>query len=460
MSLPQHIVLTKANIEALGNWSDICDDGEASVTELKTIITNFLRDQFQIEMGDPLIGIERVPMNPELELKEYGLEIHDDSETYYRMDINVEGRLMSLFRCAKLNSQDIRDNHNQLKPYPMAINEATQVEFDAEGFWLKTAEDRQKLTVIHVARDNNDSHGPFGLGEEGHIHETKWRVHLPLPKITTGVPDQHVFMAGRWAWGLNLSLALLDIPKAKIYAFDSYNFDYPEGLAARVIDEGQEVEYYLDNDSIDRTCLYWNDQHQKEYTIWHSYPNSQWRKFGVQKELEHLLAGRAFIKAQPKLMTLDEHYANYWNNATEAYNAKDYAGARDQFVKILACPYSDYLKPPGFMFEGRRNSHTYYNLACLHNLMGEPDPALDYLEKATRVGYKDYRHMRKDPDLDGLRDNPQYLQLIKEMGDTGEDAPDQGDTEEDAPDQSDTEEDPDKMDKEGLGDETLPSDTE
>ncbi len=57
----------------------------------------------------------------------------------------------------------------------------------------------------------------------------------------------------------------------------------------------------------------------------------------------------------------------------------------------------------------------YYNLACSYALLKRTDAALKTLRKAIELGYRDFRFMREDRDLDCLRDDPRYRQLIREF---------------------------------------------
>lgn len=56
----------------------------------------------------------------------------------------------------------------------------------------------------------------------------------------------------------------------------------------------------------------------------------------------------------------------------------------------------------------------HYNLACSHSLLGEIDPSIKALDKAVRLGYKDFKFMDKDPDLENIRKDSRYLELIKQ----------------------------------------------
>ncbi|MBI2901089.1 MAG: hypothetical protein HYY17_12960 [Planctomycetes bacterium] len=54
-----------------------------------------------------------------------------------------------------------------------------------------------------------------------------------------------------------------------------------------------------------------------------------------------------------------------------------------------------------------------YNLACAYALTGEKERALDWLEMAILGGYSDWDHLKKDSDLDSLREEPRYKALLR-----------------------------------------------
>jgi tetratricopeptide (TPR) repeat protein len=55
-----------------------------------------------------------------------------------------------------------------------------------------------------------------------------------------------------------------------------------------------------------------------------------------------------------------------------------------------------------------RNPLVFYNLACSHSLTGEVDQAAAALEKALALGYRDFKWLARDPDLNQLRQHPLY----------------------------------------------------
>jgi tetratricopeptide (TPR) repeat protein len=57
----------------------------------------------------------------------------------------------------------------------------------------------------------------------------------------------------------------------------------------------------------------------------------------------------------------------------------------------------------------------FYNLACAYSLLNKKILALDSLQKAVKLGYDDYKHIEKDPDLANLKRNKRFLQLLARL---------------------------------------------
>jgi beta-lactamase regulating signal transducer with metallopeptidase domain/tetratricopeptide (TPR) repeat protein len=66
---------------------------------------------------------------------------------------------------------------------------------------------------------------------------------------------------------------------------------------------------------------------------------------------------------------------------------------------------------------GYREGASLYNTACAYSLKGEKTAGLEYLGKALDAGFDDLHLVRKDDDLDNLRGEPRYRELVKMAGD-------------------------------------------
>ena len=57
-----------------------------------------------------------------------------------------------------------------------------------------------------------------------------------------------------------------------------------------------------------------------------------------------------------------------------------------------------------------------YNLACSLALNGHVRRAISTLAKAIEIGYADFAHIETDSDLDILRDEPSFTELLRRHG--------------------------------------------
>lgn len=55
---------------------------------------------------------------------------------------------------------------------------------------------------------------------------------------------------------------------------------------------------------------------------------------------------------------------------------------------------------------------TYYNAACLYSLLNMPQEAISYLRTAMEKGYCNIHGIEHDPDLDNIRQTPEYNELM------------------------------------------------
>ena len=57
------------------------------------------------------------------------------------------------------------------------------------------------------------------------------------------------------------------------------------------------------------------------------------------------------------------------------------------------------------------NPMVFYNIACSYSLSGEMDHAVDALEKALQLGFRDFDWLARDPDLKKLRSHVAFDDL-------------------------------------------------
>jgi len=50
----------------------------------------------------------------------------------------------------------------------------------------------------------------------------------------------------------------------------------------------------------------------------------------------------------------------------------------------------------------------YYNLACSYSLLKDIDNSLNAIKRAVELGYADFSYMKRDPDLENLREDVRF----------------------------------------------------
>jgi hypothetical protein len=81
----------------------------------------------------------------------------------------------------------------------------------------------------------------------------------------------------------------------------------------------------------------------------------------------------------------------------------------------LKCRYADGLQVARRLVQLRPHDPlAHYNLACGYALLKRQEMALKILRQAVELGYRDFRFMREDRDLDGIRHDPRFRQLLRE----------------------------------------------
>jgi tetratricopeptide (TPR) repeat protein len=76
--------------------------------------------------------------------------------------------------------------------------------------------------------------------------------------------------------------------------------------------------------------------------------------------------------------------------------------------------YEDGLKIDRKLTRLKPESPTvHYNLACSLSLLGDIDEALAEIESSFKLGYRDYNYIISDPDLENVRRDGRFAELIE-----------------------------------------------
>ncbi len=61
------------------------------------------------------------------------------------------------------------------------------------------------------------------------------------------------------------------------------------------------------------------------------------------------------------------------------------------------------------------DSVVHYNLACSYSLTNQIEAALEALQAAIKYGYRDFKAMENDADLENVRQHPEYKKIRAKM---------------------------------------------
>jgi hypothetical protein len=91
-------------------------------------------------------------------------------------------------------------------------------------------------------------------------------------------------------------------------------------------------------------------------------------------------------------------------------------------IEILAGLYTKQGRIPDGLRMDRRlvrlqpdNATAHYNLACSLALTNRNGAALRALRQAIDLGYRDFDWMQQDPDLDALKERPEFIALLEQL---------------------------------------------
>jgi tetratricopeptide (TPR) repeat protein len=95
------------------------------------------------------------------------------------------------------------------------------------------------------------------------------------------------------------------------------------------------------------------------------------------------------------------------------------------FIEALLC-LGDLYTQHGFYEKGLRvderlaelrpdDSTVFYNLACSYSLMNEVSSADRAIKRSIELGYEDFEHMQKDPDLLNLLSSEEFQAYFKKV---------------------------------------------
>src|SRR3989338_1075392 len=106
------------------------------------------------------------------------------------------------------------------------------------------------------------------------------------------------------------------------------------------------------------------------------------------------------LKFFERLLKANPHFVDAMHPLAEAYTRKGLYEKGLEIYRRLSklCPGDPIV---------------HYNLACSLALVGSKEESLNVLKTSIKMGYRDFHHMQRDPDLKSLREDPRFQKLTK-----------------------------------------------
>ena len=123
------------------------------------------------------------------------------------------------------------------------------------------------------------------------------------------------------------------------------------------------------------------------------------------------------MDASKKMEQFIEKKATDWQESYEKKDVVAYAKLLKEFAGIYesldSISKQDYLGT---------NSSAHYTMACLYAIANNKKEALDFLYKtiAAGSGYFDYKTLDTDPDIDNIRNEPEFQKILAKMKQCGD----------------------------------------
>lgn len=395
----------KEHIEALNKklGSEVSDqEVDALKCTLKRVFKNFGIELSEKILLSTRIGFEQHQTNVNLVVREES-ESDSDRATQFIMEISrSDGTVLFIDQCTHEDNQSCP---NHLQDYPLVVDD---IEFTLVRGRLYASGNE---VTIRYPKDNvntfwTSGHTPLARNkveyDENQMYDKEQLVYLGRTEqsnlILDGIsisPNSLKFVLCRHAWGYNITLAYYVHSCNTIFCGTTFNQDYPEPRAIEI--SGEKLIMHLVKDEPTLKRVYQTKQSfETNANLSQLYGHAKSRIFfslkTMAKRMPLYYSVKSLTREQRNCIDELEHHLcdtpvtddKWLQNITSQYNI---------------CPYSGDI---------------LYNMACAHAVRDKHDKALHYLEQSMKYGRASFRHMSTDKDLDSLRSNSKFIELMKD----------------------------------------------
>lgn len=388
-------MLSSTDIATFGNWREATDE---QVTTVKTNLRTLLSTK-NIELPETFgCGPERIPQNTQLDLMGYKLHIENELPERYNVDVYVDGTLSMITKHAPVDTKDISDSCILCK-FPMVTSDGV-VKFNDNG---ELCLNEDILKIVNMYQEPNVSHQALCHYTESEFY--KGDNFYLVPEFS--IPGYIAFISNRYAWGMNVNVALLHAESKTVYTWASHNFDYPEGVALKKQDDKYQI--YLSQDDYSSELLY-HDGKEMLPTIENMHHPSNWYNLPISKDFDKLKAFIEYANSHPDFTNFNDYVEEANKQFEDLYKDRKYEDAVESGRRFLQIPFVD--TRVGFFSDTSDAVRIKYNVACCECLLGHLDKAMEYL-KSIESEWTNWSHLRTDIDLDNLGENEEFKALLE-----------------------------------------------
>ena len=124
---------------------------------------------------------------------------------------------------------------------------------------------------------------------------------------------------------------------------------------------------------------------------------------------DYMVRGRAYYLKNEKELAMSDF------EEVIARDTVDGGGSSAMYSYIYLNKYDDAIKILNRYLDKKNDNGYNYEAACVYSLMNNKEKALEYLRKSLEGGYYKFAHIRRDRDMDNIRDLPEFEALLKEF---------------------------------------------
>jgi hypothetical protein len=223
---------------------------------------------------------------------------------------------------------------SELQDFPMKVNDKYEIRID-EGIpmlYNNETNDHDNLNIVALYCSPNKSHEP--LYEYNDYTKCDKFMPISIDGLEKGL---NAFLLTRFAWGLNICVAVFDEDTKTLYHWMSDNYDYPEGIAVRK--NGKKIEIYLNVDNRSpKETVYENEllQDKEEYDMsldWNY--SSHWLEYNYLGYFKHLIEYLKISKEQSTFTPYNENCEKIETVAIELFENKQYLEALNLYETLF-----------------------------------------------------------------------------------------------------------------------------